>query len=60
MTGGRLSHYELEEEIYKAVMGANIFMVHDDNCQAWIARHNVKTGGKRGAGRRSRRRQKRS
>ncbi|MCI0625100.1 MAG: dihydropteroate synthase [Acidobacteria bacterium] len=52
----------LEEEIRKAILGANIMMNHDQNCQAWLAAHRPSSedGGAERTGGRARRVSRRS
>ncbi|WP_420641564.1 dihydropteroate synthase [Candidatus Leptofilum sp.] len=46
----------LEEEMMKAILGADALMGHDENCQAWIAHHKKQTASNgNGRGRRARR-----
>ncbi|MFQ5613812.1 MAG: dihydropteroate synthase [Anaerolineae bacterium] len=51
----------LEEEIRKAVLAADVFMNHDENCMAWLNAHRPAAGGEGdGQARRRERRRRRS
>jgi len=45
----------MEEDIAKAILGADVMMGHDENCQAWITAHKPKVENGKGDSRRSRR-----
>lgn len=46
----------LEQHIRKAVLAANVFMGHDENCMAWLRAQRAATGGEDGDSLRRRRR----
>ena len=49
----------LESEMVKAILGADVLLGHDENCQAWIMYHKKQSGDATG-GRRTRRRRRSS